>query len=296
MQKQKKGSLTVEAALLMPAVLSAFIFFLYLLRILYVEIQLDYASAAILENTASCGYLLKYADEAAEQEIGKSAGENEYYAVAGQAGDVLRGLADSGYFCAAIRQKLQHPEVVEKTVKGGIAGITYRGSEVYAEDEMTTIHMKYVIEFPVFSSILPGVVFEKQWIMRSFSGEGTLEFEQESEEESEEGYVYVTETGSVYHVSANCTYIRLKVEQCIFGEIDTRRNANGGKYYACAACCKSGDIGSGSIVFITQTGTHYHSLRECSKIKREVKRITITEAQAYRPCSRCAAGSQQKKE
>ena len=60
-QKNKKGSLTVETALLLPAAVSIILFFLHLFRILWAEQQLTYAGLEVMQTVSDCGYLLKYA-------------------------------------------------------------------------------------------------------------------------------------------------------------------------------------------------------------------------------------------
>ena len=102
----------------------------------------------------------------------------------------------------------------------------------------------------------------------------------------EEGYVYVTENGTVYHISADCTYIRRNVKQEKREKIADKRNHYGGKYYPCEGCMKKEEMPD--TVWVTKAGTRYHATKDCSKIKRTVKKILFSEASAYRPCSRCA--------
>ena len=293
-KKRKSGvqfcaSLTVEAALILPALLSVLFFFLSFLQIIRVEQKLYYAATQVAEETASCGYLLKYADEELDA-LWESGGD--YYKAAGFAIDLLQDAGDDLWIRRALRKKLSDEGCVEAMVVGGVSGIDFWGSEVYAEDEMTVVHMNFRVSFPIFQRFLPKLSFEKIVLMRSFSGEGVLkeedneEGEEVEEEEEEEGYVYVTENGTVYHTNANCTYIRRKVQKEKSDEISGKRNQYGGKYYRCEGCLKNGEVPE--YVFVTKAGTRYHAAKDCSKIKRTVKKIPFSEASAYRPCSRCA--------
>ncbi|MDE7212748.1 MAG: pilus assembly protein, partial [Lachnospiraceae bacterium] len=63
--KTVSASLTVEAALVLPVVLSVFLFFLSFLQILRADQQLYYAASELTEKTAACGYILKYATQEA---------------------------------------------------------------------------------------------------------------------------------------------------------------------------------------------------------------------------------------
>ncbi|MDE7297777.1 MAG: pilus assembly protein [Lachnospiraceae bacterium] len=284
-QRRIRGSLTVEAALLLPAAMSVILFFLYLFQILWAEQQLSYAGLEALQTVSDCGYLLKYAG--AELERAEN-GSEEYEAVTEIAEEVLREAGSGVWFQNSLRRNLPAGGLVEKIVESGLRGISFRGSDVYAEDEMAVLCIACQIRFPVFRGLLPAVTLEKRFLLRSFSGDGELELsEEETQEESEEGRVYVTETGTVYHKSRNCTYIKLSLEQKPFDSIGQSRNASGGKYYPCTSCIK--EESNLTVVWVTRTGTHYHAGKECSKIKRSVREITMSEAEKYRPCSRCAA-------
>lgn len=278
------ASLTVEAALLMPVVLTVLLFFLYFIQVLYVEQELYSAAVKTLRETSACGYLMKYADSG--QTALKNA-KGEYFEAADFACEILQGAGYYVWFQSAVKSRVTDKKSIDNAVKGGFAGISFWGSDAYAEDELTVVCMKYKIVFPVFGKLIPPVSFQKNIFMRSFSGEGVLEKAEDEEEGSEEGYVYVTETGTVYHVNVNCTYIKLSLESKGIGELNSLRNKYGGKYYPCDACVKKGE--SMETIWITGSGTHYHSRKNCSKIKRNVKKITVSEAEKYRPCSRCAA-------
>lgn len=282
------ASLTVEAALILPALLSVLFFFLSFLQIIRVEQKLYYAATQVAEETAACGYLLKYADKELDA-LWESDGD--YYKAAGFAIDLLQDAGDALWIRKALRKKLSDGDCVEAMVVGGISGIDFWGSETYAEDEMTVVRMNFRVAFPIFQRFLPKLSFEKTVLMRSFSGKGAFEDkegeeENEGDEKEEEGYVYITENGTVYHTSANCTYIRRKVQKEQRDEIEKKRNQYGAKYYRCEGCLKSGQVPE--TVFVTKAGTRYHATKDCSKIKRTVKKILFSEASAYRPCSRCA--------
>lgn len=288
-EKTAAASLTAETALVMPIVLTALLFFVYLLQILYVEQELHMAAIRAARDASACGYLLKHADSKLE---GLQKAEGEYYEVAELAGEVLQGVGNSFWLASMVKSRVTDLQSVDMTIRGGYGGISFWGSDVYAEDEMTVIRMAYKIEFPLFRNLIPAISFQKTIVMRCFSGEGELEEDAEEDGKEEEGYVYVTETGTVYHIRINCTYIKLSVKSENIGKIKDLRNKYGGKYYPCEACAKNKE--GSSLIWITETGTHYHYQRDCSKIKRNVKKIPISEADKYRPCSRCAANTEKK--
>lgn len=97
--------------------------------------------------------------------------------------------------------------------------------------------------------------------------------------------VYVTENGQVYHITRNCTHLRLSVHQIKAGELKDARNQYGKKYTFCEKCARGE---SPAVIYITDEGDKFHYKRECPGLKRTVSSLPKEEAQKrYRPCSRC---------
>ena len=88
--------------------------------------------------------------------------------------------------------------------------------------------------------------------------------------------------GNVYHKSRDCTHIRLSVRQEPESRVSGLRNVDGGKYHPCEKCG-----GSGSRIYVTDTGDRYHSSAACSGLKREVIEIPLSQAEGWKACSRC---------
>lgn len=103
-------------------------------------------------------------------------------------------------------------------------------------------------------------------------------------EEEQEIYVYITQTGNKYHLSCDCTYLHVQIQAVDFNQINTLRNSNGGKYYACSRCSPS----SGGIVYISSDGRSFHGEADCSSLKRTVYMFPLSEVPEYGPCSKCA--------
>jgi hypothetical protein len=108
--------------------------------------------------------------------------------------------------------------------------------------------------------------------------------EVESTEAGEE-YVYITETGTVYHRTMSCSYLDLSVRSVLAGDVSSLRNSGGARYYQCELCSAS----ETTVLFITSYGTRYHSDVNCSGLKRTVETLLLREAvrRGYRACSRC---------
>ena len=107
------------------------------------------------------------------------------------------------------------------------------------------------------------------------------------EADSEE-YVYVAENGEVYHADRECTHLLLSVKQVSLWEARDTANQEGEQYRACEVCCEGLSFGQ---VYITEQGDCYHYRKSCLGLKRTVYKITKTQAEEYRACSRCVGGS-----
>ena len=99
-----------------------------------------------------------------------------------------------------------------------------------------------------------------------------------------EKMVYVTATGTVYHLSLDCRYLKVQVTCIVASGLSSRRNKDGKKYTACERCARNGPA---ALVYITKSGNRYHNDENCSGLKRTVRMIKLSEAAGFRPCSAC---------
>ena len=102
--------------------------------------------------------------------------------------------------------------------------------------------------------------------------------------EEEEEYVYITECGTVYHRSRDCSHLKISVSVCNASEVSMKRNDYGQKYRACERCSSGNSTG---LVFITDKGDKYHNSANCSGLKRTIKTVKLSEVGGRGPCSIC---------
>ena len=96
--------------------------------------------------------------------------------------------------------------------------------------------------------------------------------------------VYITKTGTAYHLDRNCTYLNPKIKTAPAQSVTDLRNASGGKYAPCGSC---GAGGSGNQVYITDYGSSYHKRLECPGLKRTIYTVPLSEAGTRGRCSKC---------
>lgn len=204
--KNKKGSITVEAALAVPIFFLAVVSLLYLLEIMAVQ----------------------SAVRAGLQSAGKQAMEEAYMAT------VLIPSKVEGDMISAIGQdRLERSIIV-----GGSSGLSCAKSYMSPTTGIGEIKVSYKVRLPIPVFAVPPVVYEESVRIKAWTGYEKSGFGNEKEE-----IVYVTETGIVYHKDYHCTHLELSVRMVQRSEVAGLRNESGGKYHACEHCAKGGSGG-----------------------------------------------------
>jgi hypothetical protein len=99
--------------------------------------------------------------------------------------------------------------------------------------------------------------------------------------------VYITEHGTVYHLSKKCSHLTLSIKETDIGSMKDLRNLSGGKYKECEICDDYEIELDNLKVYITDYGDRYHKSLSCSGLKRTIKAIPKSEVGDRSPCKRC---------
>ena len=159
---------------------------------------------------------------------------------------------------------------------GGFVGISVSTAQ---SDEL------YVVVTADYEIRLPVAFFGKQYVdVSQHASARKWNGFQDDQAGGDDTYVYVTPYGTVYHKSTSCSYLDLSTRAVSVSELDTLRNKSGGIYYACSSCDAEGAQGT---VYITDYGTEYHTSLSCSRLKRTVYRIALSEVGSRSACSKC---------
>ena len=97
-------------------------------------------------------------------------------------------------------------------------------------------------------------------------------------------YVYLTKTGTVYHLTLECRHLNIHLRKASLQTVAALRNRDGAKYYPCRIC---GAKGASGTVFITDYGTAYHSSESCPEITRNIRKVPISEVVGMPVCKTC---------
>lgn len=247
----KEASLTIEASLVLPIFLFMMICFLSLSALMLFQVRLKEG----LHEEAKIIAMQKASDKNFS------------------ANDVKKDVLD----------RMGADILSLAPIEGGEGGIDFTGTDV-ENDQIITICAAYTSKLYYDSMGLMRRRFVQSSMFHTWRG-----YEQSInsvKEETDEEYVYVTDESEVYHLSRECSHIRLDITEVSASEIATLRNENGGKYHSCEHCHSSLNNGT---LYITSDGDCYHSSLGCSGLKRTIMAIPISEAiqKGLRPCSRC---------
>lgn len=257
--------MTVEASLILPIFMMLFMNLLSAIEVYRIHSNI---ASSLWEEGRETAELLYLKDTAGETVNASGKGENAQ----------LQPALTSLFTHRQIVKNLESFPVWERIVAGGKAGFLVTGE--MKEDGMIRIDCGYRVH-PLFASLTP-VAKELEnhycghaWVGYIHSG---------SAEEQGEEYVYITDTGTVYHRNRGCSYLNPSIRCVQAGELENLRNKGGGIYYACPLCDTLQATGN---YYITDYGTSYHTSVICSGLKRTVYEVRLSEVGGRSGCSKC---------
>lgn len=157
------------------------------------------------------------------------------------------------------------------------------GKYAYLSGErLPVIDMAEVCTYRLPVSIVPLPAFVRINKVRVHSWTGADR--EEAAGETEE-MVYIAVSGSVYHTDPACSYVDLSVNQVMGAGVGSLRNEHGARYAPCGSCSKGQE--PARIVYVTGQGDRYHNRVSCSRLKRTVRLVPISQAADRPMCSRC---------
>lgn len=260
-----KAAVSIEASVSIPIFIIAFLEILSLLNYLSAYSGVLYALKSAGEPASVYSYAMDLLMDS-EQEL--SLGEEMVSSV----------IFSEVYLDSQIRKACQET-FWQNTIQGGSGGIQLLGSYVDMDNSCLSIRAWYFVE-PIVNLTGREMLFTNRFYTRLWTGYSM------DKEVYGKDYVYVTESGSVYHLSSECTYLRLSIRKVTQEGLLTARNESGSKYTACEACCKNNVYKA--CYYITNSGERYHSEVSCPGLKRTVYSLERDEVAGWPICSRCS--------
>lgn len=268
------GSMTLEAALILP------VFFMVIVSICYLFVIMNYQNVIQINvnNTAKkiarYEYVMENLGELTEEEIDDNKANIDK--------DLLINGINIGYAWKNIYTENVRKYTKTAGVMNGGNGIEMTSSNIgKSANGYNDLIIRYRIGVDTFGKKKYYFRLGNRCVFRGWIGKSIDNKNQITSQE-----VYITKTGSVYHLYKQCGYINIVVSSVKYEDINDLRNSSGKKYSQCGTCIKKQeDIGD--TLYITGSGHAYHSKRDCSSINRDVITIDIKNIGSRQICTRC---------
>ena len=264
-----RGSMTVEAALVVPLFLFFFLNLGSAMEILRFHGRVETALWSVGREMCIYGHLL--ADHELEQER-----DGEWEELLESIGSFALSRT---YVNSRILEYLGRDYLDNSPIRDGSSGLDYRDCEFMGQGDHIELTVSYRVKPMVGMAAFSEFRLRNRYYGRLWTG-------YELTGEKEEVY-YLAEYGEVFHRDRSCSYLHVTVNALAFYELDGARTEDGGYYRPCEKC--SGNGGSQQ-VWVTPQGDCYHTRRDCPGLRRNFRTVDWEEAKEYRPCSRCGRG------
>lgn len=260
----RRGSMTLEASFVLPFFLFAVLNILFAVNIISAQSRIGAALHQVGNKMAFAGYAYE-----------KTAGS---ILPDGLSGVVL----SQGYARGRILECVGREYLEQSCVEGGCGGISLLGSSVMGDGDVIDLKVSYRVR--PFASLMG---FESFGMSQRYYGRAWTGYDvtgRADDTNVEDPMVFITESGTVYHLDRNCTYLNPSVQSVTVGELAGLRNQSGGRYYPCGSCGKTGANGQ---VYITEYGDCYHNQINCSGLKRTIYTVPLSQTGGRGRCSKC---------
>lgn len=266
-EKACSGSMTVEAAIVLPFFLFFFFNILWIIEIYKLHSTLLFSLQEVGRELSVYAYAY---DKIVQEE--EDSGLEAF-------------IENAAFSWLYVKERVEEQAGVDyldtSPLVGGSQGISYLDSSILQQNDIIDLTASYVVSpFIRIAGFYPAA-FYSRYYGRAWTG---YDVEKGAEEETEVIYVYVAENARVYHLDRSCSHITLSIRQVALDEAEEIKNQHGEKYTPCEICItdKKGSI------YITLTGNRYHQRLECSGLKRTIMVIPRLEAEKhYKMCQRC---------
>ena len=270
--KKTKGSLTLEAAIVLPIFLSLAISLISVLEMMNLYARVEFALHETAREISLMVYPANYVKTFGEEFL------DEDYEIELPDANILNPLVSETLVRAMFTDNFGYKNLNNSLIKNGEAGIFFFRSDIINEKGDIDLIVTYKVE-PLFNMFgLGKMTFCNRVKMHSWTG-----YKKEKHEEDE--YVYITDNASVYHTRRDCTHLCLTINSVTISELEKSRNKDGKIYKPCKKC--GSDENESGYFYITPYGEVYHTSLSCSGLKRTIYKVRLSEVTGLGECERC---------
>lgn len=270
----------MEGALVIPLFVYAAVAIIFMLHVFMVRTQVNNALYNTIRKINRYAYISESVKEVSDSDkdsIINSLKDTEKNV------DICRSVITMAEVAAVFINEIGTGYAGDNYITGGNAGWIFAGTEILENGSLIDVTLTYRVHNPFNIWGEQGIYIKEHFITDAWLGEDKSAYEP-SEYSGVDEYVYVTENGTVFHTSIDCTYLSHKIKSADITEIEQLRNEAGAKYYRCSRC-----EGESAIVYYTPYGRRYHTSAGCDALVRNITRIKRDIAEkTMRSCMKCA--------
>ena len=253
-----KASMTVEACFLLPT-------FIFFVLHVFATVEMMRLGSNLMYALWRTGNVLTTYEALSQAEMEKTI-----------LSDAVMDVGSAIALQTATKHILGEDYLETSPLRYGVTGLNFLVSDLSNAEECVDIVVTYQVRPAITIFPFPYTRMANRYYGRAFTGYDVT---------GKKEMVYVAEHGTVWHKSAECSYIHIPFTAVKAEEIANLRTGDGGKYVLCKNCKRSP---KGNEVYITYSGECYHYTNDCSSLRRHVIAIWKEEIGELSPCSKCS--------
>ena len=283
------ASLTVEAALVLPLFLFAMYLLILPLRMMDTAREMQQVCESVCQDTVQLLYL-----RSLTKKEGADAGGGEGTDGSGGSGEVSPADVEETVTDLRLEGALTGNAVglaaaakARALVKDGyVVHLLSLRSSVFGDGETVRLTLDYDYRLPFSVFGLGSIHQSVTAVRRAWTGrtEGGLTSASGGGGSADSETVYVGKNSTRYHSSPSCHYLSNDLTAVSYASVSGERNSGGKKYHPCSRCAKGV---TGGTVYISPSGTSFHTTESCSAITSYGRPVLKSEVAHLGPCSYC---------
>lgn len=168
------------------------------------------------------------------------------------------------------------------TKLGTVEGLLKQSVLIQWDEEQGICFVQQIKQIPFLGENFFKVPLYQQMKISDYQGRSMVSGNTDTGE-----YVYIAENGRVYHRNKGCVYLNPGIQSMRYYRALEQRNSSGGKYKKCKSCSSGVKLVDSMVVYITPYGDSFHINRNCSGLKRTVRKVKLSEIGNMPKCSKC---------
>ena len=263
--KNSRGSITIEAAIVLPVFLFAMLTLASLISFMHTaaDIESDLSGAG-LEIALYSGTVRGLTD------------------LDGKESSVVNTVLEDGYaFYKVSSQMKAENGQAEESLAHSLSPLNFIFSKDTGDGDIVDLAASYYLspKFNFFNVNDQLVVSRAR--LHKWTGYAVTDVNADDTDR----IVYITENGTVYHLTKTCPYLKLSIRGVDGDKINSERSSEGSIYKPCKDCKPNAE----GLVYVTDYGERYHSTLSCAGLKRTIKEIHLSQVGGMKCCSKCGA-------